>query len=153
MLPKIRSRIEIQKLSDYHAHYSFVEAFCYLQNVAEAIFSIISENNEDGTSNTITKLQHFIRNHLADDLSQTRLSDLVNLNPSYLSRLYKQYTGKNLIDYINEQRITRAKALLRQGNIKVFEIAAEVGYESQQSFTRFFKNIVGTTPQDYKETF
>jgi two-component system response regulator YesN len=79
------------------------------------------------------------------------LAEIVNLNPSYLSRLYKQLTGVNVTDTILDVRISRAKRLLKESNLKVHDIAAKVGFDSDAYFIRSFKKKCGMTPQEYRE--
>lgn len=98
----------------------------------------------------VNRLNKFISENPGDNLSLTRLADLVYLNPSYLSRFYKQFTGKNLTDYINEVRIEAAKRLLKDTNLKVNEVAQKLGYESASYFTSLFKRIEGITPQEHR---
>ncbi len=106
------------------------------------------EENRD--SMVINKIHNYIAENPAGDLSLTKLAELVYFNPSYLSRFYKQATGKNLIDYINEHKVAIAKRLLAETNIKVNEIALKLGYESASYFTSFFRRMEGMTPQDYR---
>jgi len=68
-----------------------------------------------------------------------------------LSRLFKQITGTNLINYINEVRLNKAKEMLKNNKIKIHEIAASVGYESASYFTQFFKRALKISPQEYRD--
>ncbi|WP_433939865.1 helix-turn-helix domain-containing protein [Paenibacillus lautus] len=84
-------------------------------------------------------MQEFIRNQLDEDLSLVRLTEQVYLNPSYISRIYKQETGNNLKEFIDSTRLMQAKRLLHSENLRVGEVARRVGYETASSFTRFLK--------------
>ncbi len=99
----------------------------------------------------IGRLQAYIREHLEADLSLTRLAELAHYSPTYLSRLYKQETGTMLFEYITEQRMGKAKQLLRDSNLRIYEIAEAVGYESAPHLIRFFKKRHGMTPQQYRD--
>lgn len=96
-------------------------------------------------------VNQYIENHLDQELSLTVLSEHSSLNATYLSRIYKTSTGVNLIQYINEKRISRAKELLGQTLMKVTDIAAQVGFQSSAYFSRLFRRAVGMTPQEYRE--
>ena len=56
----------------------------------------------------------------------------------------------NLIAYINECRVKRAKELLRDSNLKIYEVSQEVGFENPHYFSRIFKRHTGMTPYEYR---
>jgi two-component system response regulator YesN len=95
----------------------------------------------------------YVNNHINEDISLAKLADLVYFNPSYLSRLFKQTTGINLLAYINKIRIEKAKKLLQESNMKIHEISSSVGYESASYFTQFFRRNVQMSPQEYRDMF
>ncbi|MNY53294.1 Arabinose operon regulatory protein [compost metagenome] len=76
---------------------------------------------------------------------------MIHFNPSYLSRLFKQESGINLSEYIDDVRIEKAKGMLTSEEMKIAEVGARVGYETPHSFTRFFKKKIGMTPLEYRE--
>jgi two-component system response regulator YesN len=89
---------------------------------------------------------------LSEDLSLTKLGELVYLNPVYLSRLYKQTTGIGLSEYVTQVRLDKANVLLKETNMKIQDIAAAVGFESAAYFSRFFKKEMHVTPNEYRES-
>ena len=108
--------------------------------------------DEDGESAAFVwhVLKH-MRENLGGDLSLTALSDLVYLNPSYLSRHFKEITGYNLTSAILKMRMREACRLLDAGTNKVKNIAALVGYDSAAHFSRIFKRETGLSPQAYRD--
>lgn len=123
----------------------------YFSKLAGVLFKIRAESQHEQTNHVVNDVQEFIGNNLHFDLSLTQLSSHVHLNPSYLSRLYKQITGISLTDYITEQRIRKARELLSRKDMKIQEISQALGYNSGTAFTRFFKKIVGVTPQEFRD--
>jgi two-component system, response regulator YesN len=105
---------------------------------------------EDASALVIAKLHLYISEHLNEDLSLQTLAEYIAHSPTYLSKLYKRKTGKSLSQYITEQRMNQGKSILINTNKKIYEIAAEIGYE-QQYFIRYFKKMYGITPQQYRE--
>ncbi|MFC5403262.1 response regulator transcription factor [Cohnella soli] len=99
----------------------------------------------------ISHVQDYLLANLDKDLSLVRLAEVSRLNPSYLSRLFKQVTGVNLNVYIQEARLDKAMELLRDSEFKVYEIARLVGYEYAPYFTKIFKKHVGMNPQEYRD--
>lgn len=98
----------------------------------------------------VGNVNEYIRNHLNEDLSLVALSEKVYLNPSYLSRRYKEASGQNLSDVITQMRLQRAMELLADEKHKVSAIAGQVGYLSATHFIRVFKKTVGLTPQEWR---
>ena len=150
---KLGSRMDLHKLTRADEHVSWEKAIDYLYDLANAIFDIQSEDEERRSVNAITKIQQYIDENLDGDLSLTKLGEIVYLNPTYLSRLFKQVTGEKISDYIYHIRIKKAKELLAYSAKKINEISLEIGYESPNSFTRSFKSSVGVPPQEYREFY
>ena len=99
----------------------------------------------------VTVVNTYIRAHLAKDLSLVSLAEQVYLNPSYLSRRYKEITGRNISDVVLQQRMERACALLRDPGMRVRRIAELTGYTSPSHFNRVFHQQFGLTPQEWRE--
>lgn len=99
----------------------------------------------------IRKVKAFIHDHLDGDLRLQMLAESVHLNPIYLSQLFKAETGENVSDYITQSRMKRAKQLLQETSLKVYDIARLVGYQSAKHFMIVFKKEVGLTPGSYRD--
>ncbi len=123
----------------------------YYRNLALYFFEHSTFEQEDRSNRLVQDIQGYIVNNLNQDLSLTRLGMHVHLNPTYLSRLYKQITGDGISDYIMESRIEKSKTLLEHSDMKIHEIAEAVGYQSGIAFSRFFKKMINLTPQEYRD--
>ncbi|WP_134682838.1 response regulator transcription factor [Brevibacillus migulae] len=99
----------------------------------------------------IRKVKEYIQNHADGDLRLQTLADVIHLHPIYLSQLFKQETGENLSDYVTSVRMNRAKQLLRETSLKVYDISRLVGYQSPKHFMLIFKKEVGMTPGSYRD--
>ncbi len=150
---KVAFIIGQNKLMRFEMHGSWEEAAAYIRLLSEVIFDIRAEEASDREDRIINKIHKFIDANLSSDLSLVRISEYVYMNPSYLSRFYKQRTGGNLSEYIDTQRIRHVIKLMEKGNVKIYELGMSVGYANPGSFTRFFKKMTHTTPQDYYETY
>jgi YesN/AraC family two-component response regulator len=103
-------------------------------------------------NDAIEKIIQFIQqNYMHGDLSLNYLSDQFHLSVSHLSKMFKDYTGGNFIDYLMEIRIDKSKELLSGSSEKIRDIAESVGYTNVNSFTRIFKKITGLTPSEYRD--
>ncbi|MFD2329342.1 response regulator [Cohnella sp. GCM10020058] len=140
----------LRRLLDINAHKTKEQAVLFLSDMGCNLIRHGKQEQDERTERIIGKLNRYIAEHLNKDLSLALLADVVYLNPSYLSNLYKTYTGRNISDYITELRVERAKGLLSESQAKVQEIALAVGFDTAGYFTRFFKKHVGVTPQEYR---
>jgi len=140
----------ISKLLDVNAHHSKEQAVQFLRDMSQYVFQSAKREQNDRTDRIIHKLNRYIEDNLNADLSLTVLADAVYLNPSYLSNLYKTYTGRNISEYITELRVERAKSMLANSQAKVQEIGMAIGFDAAGYFTRFFKKHVGVTPQEFR---
>lgn len=104
-------------------------------------------------SSLINDIRVFIEQHIADDVSLQSIADHVYLHPVYVSKIYKLETGENLSDYVNGVRMEKAQYLLKHGQDKIYEIAAQLGYQRPHSFNHAFKKQYGMTPQEYRDRY
>lgn len=94
----------------------------------------------------------WIEGHLEDDLSLQQISDAIRYSPSHTSRAFKRYTGSTLRNYIQLRRLTNAAILLRDKQVRIIDVAFQFHFQSQEAFTRSFKQVFGITPGEYVKT-
>lgn len=105
-----------------------------------------------GNNKSIEKMLIYIEERYKEsDFSLDRLADKFELSPTYISKLFKEHTEKNFIDYLIEIRINASKQLLADKNLKVNDISEGVGYTNTRSFLRAFKKYTGMTPTEYRD--
>ena len=86
-------------------------------------------------------------------LSAQDVAKVVELSPTYFSNLFVQYVGMNFKQYLTQVRIQKAKNLLINTNLKVYEISYQVGYSNSFYFNRVFKKNTGATPSEFRNTY
>lgn len=123
-----------------------------LRRLAGAVFDAKARCLDRQDDDLIRRVHWTIENNLGGDLSMTMLGEIEGLNPYYLARLYKGLTGEPLKSYIAGRRLLKAKALLCEGRLLNREIASAIGFNTEQSFIRFFKANLGLTPNEYRES-
>lgn len=116
-----------------------------IDELKRQISAVESENQ------TINILKDYINAHLEEKLSREQLAAIVYLSPGYVTRLFRQETGSSLFDYIVTCRVERAKALLKQRDVPVGDIAQLVGYDNFSYFSELFKKRTGLSPSDYRK--
>jgi AraC-like DNA-binding protein/ligand-binding sensor protein len=101
-------------------------------------------------SPTITRARQFIQEHQTDDLSLSDVAKAVNTSTFYFCKLFKKETGLNFTAYLSRIRIEKAKNLLLNPNLRISEVAFDVGFQSLTHFNRIFRNITGESPTQYR---
>ncbi len=106
---------------------------------------------ENAEPPVITRAKEFIRANQSEPLSLGAVAKAVNTSTFYFCKLFKKVTGINFTDYLSRIRIEKAKNLLLNRNLRISEIAYEVGFQSLTHFNRVFKKIVGQSPTSYRQ--
>lgn len=99
----------------------------------------------------VEQVQNYIRTHLSDRLSLNDVAAVFNFSPNYLSQLFAKYGDSGFVGYVTEMRIAAAKELLEQGDLKIYEIADRLGFESAFYFSKVFKKVTGYSPREYQQ--
>ncbi|MDU5109942.1 MAG: response regulator [Clostridium sp.] len=100
---------------------------------------------------TIIDVVKYIQENIGDNLNLEHLSNIVHIHPNYLCSMFKNETGRKLLEYIIHLRIEKAKILLKNTDYKIYNIAQKVGYKDERYFASIFKKYVGCTPNQYKK--
>jgi AraC-like DNA-binding protein len=98
----------------------------------------------------IKRAKDYILKNQGDALSLGQVAKAVNTSTFYFCKMFKKFTGLNFTDYVSRTRIEKARNLLLNPNLRVSEIAFEVGFQSLTHFNRVFKKIVGESPTEYR---
>ncbi|MCR6514520.1 MULTISPECIES: response regulator [Clostridium] len=108
---------------------------------------IVKEDKED----LIKKGKKFIKDNVSKPIKLEDIASFCNLSPSYFSRLFKKETGKTVISYINEEKIEKAKELLKNTYLPIINISLDLGFDDCGYFIRVFKKATGVTPKVFRE--
>ena len=98
----------------------------------------------------VQKMQDYIQNHINDKITLTDLANIAFFSPWYAHRLFKEYTGLTVADYIRKIRLTEAAKQIKNANARIIDVALEMGFESHDGFTRAFVKEFKMTPSSYK---
>jgi two-component system response regulator YesN len=97
------------------------------------------------------RIRRFIQENIKDITLQA-VADNVNLHPVYVSNLFKQETGENFSNYVLRLRMEKVVQMLKYKDLRISQIAHEIGYQKPQYFIKLFKSQYGMTPQEYKNS-
>ena len=94
---------------------------------------------------------NYIERNYSSSITLSDAADAASISPDYLSRLFKGEIGRPFHDYLNRIRVEKAIELLETTNLKVYEIARNVGIDSYRYFLVIFRKITGKSPTDYQK--
>ncbi len=109
---------------------------------------VVQEQNAEPP--VIARAKQYIAEHQTEELSLDQVAKSVHTSKFYFCKMFKKATGINFTDYLSRVRTERAKNLLLNPNLRVSEIAYEVGFQSLTHFNRVFKRILGESPTEYR---
>lgn len=98
----------------------------------------------------ITKAKQYILDHLAEDLSLAQVATAVHTSVFYFCKLFRKATGTTFTEFVSRSRVEKAKNLLLNPNLRISEIAFEIGFQSLTHFNRMFKSVAGESPTEYR---
>lgn len=116
-----------------------------------SITAAMIKGGEEHTNDLIRQAKEYIDSHFQKDMSLDDVSRELNISPYYFSKLFKEETGENFVEYVTGRRMDRAKQLLKNPEKSIKEICIEVGYSDPNYFSRIFKKYQGVSPTEYKE--
>lgn len=110
----------------------------------------INEKDKE-CSYLVNQAKKIIMERIDKNISVSSLAEELFVNASHLTRVFRKETGKSVIQYIQYCKIERARELLRQPGIKIYQVAQMLGYESPAHFNRIFQRQTGMTAKDYQK--
>lgn len=124
----------------------------YLAGMISSIIDRVNCMNEKKTNKKIEQIKEYIANNLQQpELSLSGIAREFFISPSHLSRLFKQETNQTLIEYITKLRIDKAVRLLRETDLKVYQIGEQVGINDPHYFSIIFKKNTGSSVNDFRK--
>lgn len=100
----------------------------------------------------VQQIVDYIHEHIDEVITLRNASDHFHFTPNYLGHIFKEETGIGFTDYVSRTRLDKARDLLRDSNMKVYEIADRVGYRNLNYFSRQFKDYCGMSPLDFRRS-
>ncbi|CAG7633115.1 HTH-type transcriptional activator RhaR [Paenibacillus solanacearum] len=122
-----------------------------LIRVAEAIVSGTEVHKSTKEYQLAQRIIGFMEAHLHEPIGLQDIAEFVHLSTSSVSSLFKQETGFTIYEYLTKTRIDHACKLLLATDLKIADIAVQVGYQNENSFIRSFRKLMSVTPGKYRE--
>ncbi|MCR5105107.1 MAG: response regulator [Eubacterium sp.] len=145
---RFRSREDYLKFINRVESYDKLRKW-FIDKLTDACHDVKSRK-ENRSNGIIDRAKEYIMTHYQKDISLDDVSREIDISPYYFSKLFKEATGDNFIEYLTNLRIDKAKDLLDNTELSMKEICVQVGYANPNYFSRIFKKNVGVTPTEYK---
>ncbi|MNZ91735.1 HTH-type transcriptional activator Btr [compost metagenome] len=130
------------QINDYHEAVEFVKHISMY---------VLFDENDDYTTDWVHAVDRYIRAHYRDNFTLGQLAEQFDLNPAYLSRVFKKMKSVSPLDLLIELKIEEAKRLIQANPRSLFkDVAFQLGYEDAFHFSKLFKKWTGVTPTEYK---
>ncbi|MBO5337372.1 MAG: response regulator [Lachnospiraceae bacterium] len=125
------------------------QVISWLHYFTEQLSEVFRNRRKDYKNHIVTNVKKYIHEHIREHLSLNEVAAVFGISPSYLSQLFSKYNETGFSEYINISKINEAKRLLDEENLKVYEVAEMLGFESAFYFSKVFKKVEGVSPTEY----
>lgn len=133
---------------DFSSFSSLNDLRIYLKETAYDINGLMKTAQKERTVIDIAK--RYVKENYGRSINLAVVANIVSMNYSYFSKLFKNRIGMNFSDYVMQMRMEEAKKLLADPVNRIFEISSRVGYDNPKHFARAFKGYAGVTPSEYQ---
>ncbi len=153
-----RSREEMRRLLQHTM--DKVEKAVNIGQIREAVLEYLramaaynAEDIPDTGEYVVQKVKEYIHRNYAVQFTSADLAGEIHLSQNYIRSIFKEGTGKTVLEYLTEYRFEKAGELLRRAGAKVKEVSVAVGYENVPYFCTLFTRIYGMTPGEYHKKY
>jgi AraC-like DNA-binding protein/ligand-binding sensor protein len=131
-------------------HITNIDNLCFsLTKITNQFIESIFAFSDVKNVNVIHKALQYMRQNYFEKVSLNSVAKIVDLTPSYFSKVFKKEMGCNFNAYMNSIRIEKSIMLLRNEKLTIANIATAVGFEDQSYFTKVFKRVTGASPHRF----
>jgi len=124
----------------------------WVKNLTSQASAFINHHKQEIGKHFVEKARQYLEdNFTRPELNLNAVAEHVYVSSCYLSHLFKEVTGNNVTEYLNRVRIKKAKQLLKDTNLKIYEIADQVGFRDSHYFGIVFKKMIGLSPGEYRD--
>lgn len=133
--------------------FSADEFLAFMRRFVDASLHALEWSRKQKQSRTLDKAMAYIRENYARDLSLDEVSGHVGMSSSYFSTYFKQETDTTFVEFLTGLRMDAAKKLMKDTDLRLYEIAGRIGYQDVKYFSRLFKKTMNATPGEYRQFF
>ncbi len=108
--------------------------------------------DEHDNSEIVIKIKDYIKEHLCEKITNKDICDYIGYGKTYISILFHEKSGFTLNEFINKQKLKKAKELIRTSNMNISEISDYLSFDNPHYFCRVFKKFCGMTPSEFRKS-
>ncbi|THF77563.1 response regulator [Cohnella fermenti] len=127
------------------------EMLAVLRQASGQFFDRLETWQRDNNRDTIKRVIAFVEERYSESCSLSDAAAFVHFNPTYLSTIFKKETGEGFVNYVTKRRMSQARLLLANTDLKIAEVAAKVGYDDPNYFTTLFRKTCGCAPNQFRK--
>ncbi len=121
----------------------------WLSSFKRQLCHLFESHHKDYKNHIVANVKKYINAHIKERLSLNEVAAVFGISPNYLSQLFGKHSEMGFSEYINTCKVSESKRLLAEGNLKVYEVAEMLGFESAFYFSKVFKKVEGVSPTEY----
>ena len=99
----------------------------------------------------VQRMQNYIQEHFQDEISLAELAEAAHFSPWYSARIFKELTGLSPADYLRRLRLSKSALRIRDEDVKIIDVAFDVGFASVDGYQRAFRREFGCNPKEYSK--
>lgn len=122
----------------------------WLNRLEKGLCTFLPEYKAKNKNYLVENAKKYIREHLHQRIVLQDIAEAFEVSPNYLSQLFKKFEGIGINEYVSNLKIEKSKELLKDGNLKIYEVADKLGFESAFYFSKVFKRVTGLAPKDFR---
>ena len=123
----------------------------FIINTLKSMNELMLKANMPEKRDVVEEAKEYIKKNFSKEISLNDISEQFFINPYYFSQLFKKKTGETYQSYLTGLRVSRARKLLEETDLKIYEVCAMVGYSDTNHFNKVFERRVGVKPGEYKK--
>ncbi|MBW7458328.1 AraC family transcriptional regulator, partial [Paenibacillus sepulcri] len=127
------------------------EIEAHILHVCSTLAMALADKDKDRHQHVARHVQEIIDRSYSTSLTVEEIAKEVYLSPNYIRSIFKDKTGKTILEAITDRRMERASMLLSDKSLKIHEVAGRVGYENVSYFCSVFQRTTGMTPNHYRK--
>lgn len=124
-----------------------------IRYISEMMEMIIDATGNPSRSSVLDDIVYYIDHNYQSNIKLESIAPLFGYNSAYLGKIFNKHFGESFNSYVDHKRIDQSKELLKEKNLKVYEIAEAVGYKNVDYFHKKFKKYVGLSPAEYRKNY
>lgn len=125
----------------------------WIMNMVSSVNEVMLKDNMPKKKDVIAEAKEYIRQNYNQNISLNDISGKFYINPYYFSQLFKKKTGMTYQKYLTDYRVDRAKKLLAETELHIYEVCKAVGYSDVNHFNQTFERVEGMKPSEYRQKY